>query len=251
MKIRNFFVLGSVALSFVFLPTLPSFGDHDHEAGPSWVAQLTELKQNLNGVLQDFRFEEDKISKIIQLADWAVRNTAMDYRRAHRVFSEFKNSLRRGFSYDFRNKWVSETPKISLEEKVNSMVKSVIDAVLKDGGALPPEVGLPPEGGAYLSVYGSFTFYRYGSWPPVYPGGLDSTSHAYPYPPYPSPTRRGFSLSGPGVQNIYFQCLNYIREHELHYIVAVRANRAVMDGVDHHHVISAESACRFIARHAE
>jgi hypothetical protein len=251
--VKNKKSISGIGFFILFNLMLSSHSFADHDGALEWPQKLSQLKSDWTIQLTSFHFESASIDKINALVDWAVRDTAFHPSHGSENLIWFRQSLRRGFSYLLRGKWVSEDPRVSLEESINSRAEEVIRSAanLSSGPSpiTPPDLGDPwaPPGGT-VSVAGAFVFYRNGSWPP---------RPVPTYPPYyPSPTRRSFEFTGT-VGSVYSQCIRYIDEHRIEYIIAVRANRVWKGnsnpGCENYDfncapsLISSQEACRFIS----
>ncbi len=233
-------------IGLLFISSPVSFADHNGgpinppvnpPVNPVQPVNINKLSQELSSVLVPFYFDEDKISKIKELAVWAVQDTSAN--PAHRTENKnwFRFTLHQGFSYDFRNKTYNESPLMTLEEKVCQLVENEINRA-----ALSYD---PFHGNGALSVSGTFVFYRRGSWPPpIY----------NPYPPYnphpgPTWTRRSFSFSGPSYSAVLNECFQYVYEHHIDYIVAVELDRRYnpRPSFGYSQVIPTQEACGIVA----
>ncbi|MBI3534588.1 MAG: hypothetical protein HY072_03760 [Deltaproteobacteria bacterium] len=195
--IRSVMVVSVVLCSICFA---------DHNTGGE-IPGYSQIYQELSQLLIPHRFDGSKISKITELAVWAIRDTSQGT-LAEKNINWFRFTLHQAFSYDFKNKVFSENPKVTLEDKVNLVIANYINQTSE----LPPP---PFPGGGQITVSGAFVFYHHGSWPPPYP------PYPTPYPPAPSWTKRSFDFSGYGFDSIYQQCLDYVYEHRIDYIVAI------------------------------
>ncbi len=199
MKIKFILLLG------IFTFSLSSFADHTNPGGGNPV-DFGKVRQDLFGLLTPFRFQENQISKINELAVWAINDTRQFPSHVEQNKSWFRFTLHKAFSYDFRNKIYTVAPQMTLEDQVNKVVQDYINLALQSHGGPYP---FPGHGSGFVS--GTFTYYRHGSWPPQ-----------PVYPPYgPTWVRRTFGFTGAGFDSIYAQCLDYIYEHNIDYIVAI------------------------------